>query len=42
MPDQVRHDGLTDFMDRHYLILENRRLPSRMGKERQEAEKLNT
>jgi hypothetical protein len=24
------------------LILENRRLPSRMGKERQEAEKLNT
>jgi hypothetical protein len=21
MPDQVRHDGLTDFMDRHYLVL---------------------
>jgi len=25
-----------------YLILENRRSPNRMGKERQEAEKLNT
>ena len=23
MPDQVRHDGLTDFMDRHYLIMDS-------------------